>query len=129
MATRCCIITASVEDRVPVALCTSTPRVTSRCTTLDASCLPWSEHTSSTSTADDHILEILSEVKKTNTKLVEYGVRLETLEQRMCSIEQKGCETPTCSSSCSDAVKTKVPPAVQVCYYVWTCGCMERECM
>ena len=104
--------------------------MTSRCTTLDASCLPsWSEHTSSTSTADDHILEILSEVKKTNTKLVEYGVRLETLEQRMCSIEQKGCETPTCSSSCSDAVKTKVPPAVQVCYYVWTCGCMERECM
>ena len=39
--------------------------------------------------AHSDILEILAEVKKTNSKLTEYGERLETLEQRMGSIEQK----------------------------------------
>ena len=66
-----------------------------------------------TSSGGEHILEILSEVKKTNSTLTEYGERLDTLEQRMFSIEQKGLETP--SSSCSDTIKTNVPPAVRVC--------------
>ena len=65
----------------------------------------------STSTpANSDILEILQEVRKTNTKLTEYEKRLEALEQHVSGI----ASTPTCSSSSSERVKTKVPPAVWV---------------
>ena len=70
--------------------------------------------------AHSDILEILAEVKKTNSKLTEYGERLETLEQRVGSIEQKTHETPTSSSSCSHTAKTKIPPEVRVCLFAFT---------
>lgn len=68
-------------------------------TSRSADCTP----TPSIRGAHGDILKILSEVTKTNTKLTEYGQRLETLEHRMSSIEQTTHEPPTCSSSCSDA--------------------------
>ena len=91
-----------------------TPRPTSVHTSTSTSVNGMPSTTSTpTSSSGEHILEILSEVKKTNSKLTEYGERLDTLEKRMCTIEQKGLETP--SSSCSDTIKTKVSPAVRVC--------------
>ena len=64
------------------------------------------------SSSGEHILEIVAEVRKTNSKLTEYGERLDTLEKHMCTIEHKGLKTP--SSSCFDTIKTKVSPAVRV---------------
>ena len=88
-----------------------TPRPTSvhTSTSTPVNGIP-STTSTTTSSSGEHILEIL---KKTNSKLTEYGERLDTLEKRMCTIEQKGLETP--SSSCSDTIKTKVSPAVRVC--------------
>lgn len=90
----------------PTSVCRSAPTVNGSTSTPSVT-------GKATSSSGEHILEILSEVKKTNSKLTEYGERLDTLEQRMCGIEQKGLETP--SSSCSDTIKTKVPPAIRVC--------------
>lgn len=66
-----------------------------------------------TNVKDTIIMEILSEVKKTNSTSTEYGERLGSLEQRMSTFEQGvGHDTP--SSSSSDTTRTKISPEIRV---------------